>query len=280
VAGSGFPNCQLRIALSSMIQNQHWEVSVGKGKRREGPADGASLIPADSTEYIAVSRGVRYGHSIRQIQTIGSTYQQPRDIHLIYIGMNGTEIIARHMRRFNIDARDIDRIEEELVREAEKATPPRVGQYAQDFQRLEFQRATYLTMVIGVPDWEFYYPFSDEEDPVPGELHDPLVFIEKKQQTQAPAAQNYAFYNCVKVTPGGYNGFRCINFFTADATGSPIRTVLDYRFEIYIRIPFSPVYTPLAPIDLPLMVRDVSGRLTSGRTLTIIIDPDGQNQGP
>ena len=252
---------------------------MGK-KKREVSRDVTVSAWAPSTEYIAVSRGVKYGDSIRKMQTIGNVYAYPNDIHLIYVGMNGASLIARHMRRFNIDYRDIAKIEEELVKEAQKQAPPRVGEYARDFSRLEFQRATYLTMVLDAPGWEFYYPFPAEEEPVPGELHDPLVFIEKKQPGQNSAAKNYAFYNCTQVSPSGCNGFRCINFFTADAAGTPIRTVLDYRFEIYITIPFSPVFTPLAPVDMKLAPKDASGRIVDGRHITIIIDPDGQNQGP
>jgi hypothetical protein len=221
----------------------------------------ADLLAASAT-FVALSSGGGYGDSIRKRQRIGTgNYREPTEIYLIYIGLdNNKQLVVRHMRRTPITPADIAAVEAELVTAAKLPNEPRPGQIARDFTRIDFTAPSYFTIVVDGSGWEFYYPFPNEEDPIPGEIHDPLVFIEKKRIFMTSRAENHSFYNAVPVAPAGCNGFRCINFFT-DAGGNILEQIEDYCFQIYLRVPFSETQA-------------------AGHKITVIIDPDGQNQGP
>lgn len=218
--------------------------------------------PFIDRRFVAVARGAKHGASIREKRTIGDLqYKQPKDLHLIYIGVDDdAQLVVRHMRKFGVDYTNIDGEEEKLVKAAQGEDEPRDYQYAKDFAIIEFQRSSYFTLVVDAPGWDFYYPYPDEEEPIKDELHDPLVFIERKRKNGPIKHENWSFFNAKPVTPAGCNGVRCMNFFT-DKNGRLLRIVEEYSFEIYLRVPFSQ-------------------RSIYGHHITIIIDPDGQNQGP
>lgn len=212
--------------------------------------------------YAAVARGQGHGDSIRVRKTIGlGNYRQPKDVYLVYIGLDkNNQLAVRHMFQSGIDPNDIETIEATLVGYAKLPNSPRPFQIGKDFDSIDFRRRAYFTVVVDGPQWGFYYPIPDEVEPIKNEVHDPIVFIERKTLSGLRKAKNYSFYNAVLVTPDNCNGVRCINFFT-DRDGRFLTRPTYYSFEIYLRIPFSET-------------RAV------GRHITVIIDPDGQNQGP
>jgi hypothetical protein len=212
--------------------------------------------------FIAASRGNKHGDSIRVKKALNvGYYKRPKDIYLVYMGIDvNKQLAVRHFYRAGIDPDKIAEIEEELVKYAKYPNEPRPYQIAKDFTRIDFPRPAYFTAIVDGAQWGFYYPSPEQVEPVKDEVHDPIVFIERKTLSSPKRAKNFAFYNAEPVTPDNCNGVRCINFFT-DQSGKLLTAPTDYCFEIYIRVPFS------------------EARAT-GRHITVIIDPDGQNQGP
>jgi hypothetical protein len=205
----------------------------------------------------------RHGDSIRVRKTPGAgAYKYPTAVYLIYIGMEDGDLVVRHMYRDNIDYHDIDNIEQELFTDAIND----VNVHGYNFKTIEFKTQSYLTVVVDENNWGFYYPDSGNEDPFPTETHDPIVFIGDKTGAGALRQKNFAFYNCTPtslentIVGKTRNAVRCVNFFTKEGGQLIGNETFDYGFEIYIRVPFSAT--------------------TPTRYKTIIIDPDGQNQGP
>jgi hypothetical protein len=145
-----------------------------------------------------------------------------------------------------------------------------------DFTDFVFTKPTWFTIILNMDEWEFYYPQPNLENPTFKKDHDPLVFANDKVYFDAnnnevilPRSPNYSFYNCSQLfivvpTDDGdkpRDAIRCINFFRKNEKGDPIEHEPDtqrYTFNIFVRAPL----------------------VENGKKVTIVIDPDGTNQGP
>lgn len=214
-----------------------------------------------------MSRGaVKHGKSVRRRPT-GGNYVPPSHLYLVYISMDEDEIIVRHLEK-DINPADVEREENELIKEAVLR-----NNNVSNFELIRFKKPSFFTIVLDEDNWDFYYPAPTVEDFNFPEYHDPVIFLDEKAiileqgsnyaRIPKPFAENHAFYNLLPLTKRIRGEFRqairCTNYFTKE-NGDLIDTTVDYSFNIEILIPFSKT--------------DPSSKLR------IVIDPDGQNQGP
>jgi hypothetical protein len=212
-----------------------------------------------------------HGDSVR-VRKLGTpTYTAPNALYLVYVKLEpGGDLTVRHMSLDGLLNNSVEDTEAYLFDKAKTGggLPEQVGQ---DFQTMAFTDETYFTIVLDNDGWDFYYPKPTVVVPVPNENHDPVVFIRHKvtmiEQGGGPPIRiphdyepNTSFYDASSVTVRARAALRCINFFR-DADGSPLQRWQDLGFEILVRVPCS-----LSAAE--------------GRKLVLIIDPDGQNQGP
>ncbi len=206
-----------------------------------------------------------YGDSVRLRKK--NQFPTPQHMYLVYVGMRNNELFATQVSE-PIDPTQLDLEQDRLITQA------RNGQNlaGRDFQTIIFGEPSYFSIVIDVAGWEFYYPFPNQSELNDPDTHDPIIFTSSKrmiiggQQVTVPATRNRSFYDLEPIRPtiGGIQreGIRCINFFKRNEAGEDIwdDEILFYSFNLLLRVPFSSV----AP----------------GRKVVVIIDPDGQNQGP
>ncbi|MBV9884278.1 MAG: hypothetical protein JO276_14810 [Sphingomonadaceae bacterium] len=140
-----------------------------------------------------------------------------------------------------------------------------------DFESIKFTKPSWFTIVLNMDKWYFYYPDPDDEAPSYKRDHDPVVFAnekvyfdDKRKEIILPRDPNYSFYNSkqayVPVDAVPRDGVRIINFFRKNDQGDEIgmNEKREYTFNLFLRGPLA----------------------QNGKEVTIIIDPDGQNQGP
>jgi hypothetical protein len=201
--------------------------------------------------------------------------------------MEKSSLVIRHMKKARIDPANLQAEANALFFEAMDANT--TSQEGTNFNSLVFDRPCYLSIGIGISDWTLYYPEPGNVQPIKDEIHDPLTFVRKTKSGANDKDENYSFYNAqpfVFQRPSGgptFNGFTCTNYFT-DKTGDPIARDYYYGFEIYMQIPFALLMSYLevgyllsSAYDKPTL-RELA--FTGSDMITIIIDPDGQNQGP
>lgn len=183
-------------------------------------------------------------------------------LYFVYIAVDATQNLVVRQFYDTLGTRTIDEAEIDTFRQAAGGTGSATPK-GFNFENLIFKEPCYFTMALDHPTWQFYdYNFPD---------HDPFIFITRKEkiiggrELTVSYDPNYSFFDArVKPIPGyAQSSVRCINHFRADLWGRRVANyeVQNYGFEIYIRIPFA---------------------LRGGgeQYVTILIDPDGQNQGP
>jgi hypothetical protein len=215
-----------------------------------------------------------HGDSVR-VRKLGSPgfENPPTAAYLVYIRLEaGANLTVRHMFRDSLIDGSIQTTEEALLKSAKTAagSPEQVGK---DFETMLFEQPCYFTIVLDNDNWDFYFP-DPESVPEPGaEAQDPIVFIASKttliEQPNGPAKRetktydpNTSFYDAKEIVVSGRSAVRCINFHR-NLEGEPLKRYESQNlgFEILLRVPFS-----VSP--------------TEDHKIVIIIDPDGQNQGP
>jgi hypothetical protein len=242
-----------------------------------------------SSQLVVKTRQVS-GISIRAKRlTNTGNFSRPSRLHLLYIALTpDAKFAVRHLFIDGVTTANIADKEKALLLEARTTIPngaPSLNEASRGFEGIMFKREAYFTTVIDELGWDFYFPAPlKQTDVIPNETHDPLVFIINKKVIVSSDdfgtdivvhdqyfAENHAFSDAEKVdmiVPGTGTGpgpfpdevrkaLRLINFFT-DSNGQLLETPAKFGFEIYLRAP-----------------ADVGEHLT-----TIVIDPDGQNQGP
>ncbi|HEY5722356.1 MAG TPA: hypothetical protein VIT45_08540 [Allosphingosinicella sp.] len=222
-----------------------------------------------STEQMA-DAATPHGDSVRRVRLGTPGYSAPTSLYLVYVKFDGSDLIVRHMSTDTLINGSVSETEQDLFDKAQagNGAPEQVGR---DFATMAFKDETYFTIVLDNDLWDFYFPNPTNPMPVPNEYHDPIMFIESKvtmveQGGGAPVRipRNYepntSFYDATSVSVRGRAAVRCINYFR-DSDGSPLRRYQDLGFEILVRVPFA-----------------LSA--AHGTKLILIIDPDGQNQGP
>jgi hypothetical protein len=200
-------------------------------------------------------RDTSHGYSIRRsTQADDPRYPRPDSVYLIYIGFD--EHRRMDVRHYHTDFEDgeVTAAESALVAQARAGSAP----LGRNFRDLVWREACYLTVVIDAPGWQFSWGRGD--------VGDPIIFLGQKDFSEAAISQrrfydpNYSFLDAVAVDAAGANGVRCINHFKQDAEGIAIGPgqARRYCFEIYIEVPFA----------------------SEPERISVVIDPDGQNQGP
>lgn len=220
-----------------------------------------------------LSDATPHGDSVRVRKLYEPGFEEPPSAaYLVYIKSETYgNLKVRHMFRDELVEGSVKATEEALLAGARAGGSP--DQVGKDFETMLFTKPCYFTVVLDNDEWDFYFPDPGTE-PKPGaEAHDPIVFIGEKttliERPNGPALRevakydpNTSFYDAEEVQVGGRNAVRCINFLR-DSDGQPIakKARQNLGFEILVRIPFS-----LSPFE--------------DRKIVVIIDPDGQNQGP
>ncbi len=230
-----------------------------------------------------------FGKSVRERWLdSGTHYTYPSNLHLLYIALDTeSKLTVRHLKTAQVTKDNVGTKEKMLfdagrAHVATNASTPMPE--SRDFETIVFTKPAVFAIVIDEVGWEFYYPaHANPDGPFKDQTHDPVVFIDAKTTIESSNAsgsqldvriqtfkENHAFLDAQKVSivrdavgsDPAYNmdAVRMLNYFT-DKNGQILQEHVHYGFEIYLRALFS---APGAP---------------EHRT-TIIIDPDGQNQGP
>lgn len=213
-----------------------------------------------------------YGDSVRMRKATTPGWGAPSQICLVYIKFEpNNKVTVRHIYSDNLNG-GLDVKQQELFTAAEGG-----GGTGTNFNTIAFPAPCYLSVFIDNEEWDFYYPQPTVENPIGSDDHDPIMFIDRKTLIVEIPGQNpvlsdinyltnHTFYDCEPVTARNAanrvrNGIRCRNYFR-DQYGNILGDVTEtFGFQIYIRAPYA--------------ITD-----TIGRKLVLIIDPDGQNQGP
>ncbi len=217
---------------------------------------------------------IPHGDSVRLQKLGGLGFEAaPNRLYLVYMRFDEeNKLSVLHMETDPLIDGDVAATEAHLLGKARAGGggPEQVGR---DFEKMIFKGPTYFTVVIDNVGWGFLFPAPGIENPPGVEAYDPIVFIEKKKTLiERPGnvldtheqiySRNKSFYNAEPVGIEGMAAVRCINFFR-DEQGVPLgdQEPLLVGFEIYVQVPYS-----LSAAEQ--------------RKLTVIIDPDGENQGP
>ena len=124
---------------------------------------------------------------------------------------------------------------------------------------------SYLTIYLDNEDWELAW------DPQTNSV--PLILFNVKKATSPgkPFKENYSFFTPIRVDQGRGQGVRIRNYMATNKLGQQIpsagggpRKYDKYTFDIYVKAPMADITTNAPKADKFYM----------------IIDPDGQNQGP
>jgi hypothetical protein len=208
---------------------------------------------------VEFSKPTGHGDSIRDPKMGQPGYDPPDYLYLVYLSFDGVSnlIVRQLVKEIRSSIKDS---EEELFQEARDDT----NIEARNFEDLVWDYPCYITFVIDSEDWAFYWRNNPN--------HDPIVFLKEKALRNntpppPPYDENYSFYDAVHTYVEDRDGKRhdAIRFvnYLRDQNG-PLQTPQDVRyycFEIYLEAPFA---RPMRPVN----------------RITILIDPDGQNQGP
>ncbi len=185
-------------------------------------------------------------------------FRKPEHVFLIYITLKDFSLVVRQVEA-PLENKSLKVVEQNLFEVAKKGA----GGIQTNFQNMIWGQPCYITVVLGMPKedkpvWDFYWVEEDLD-------HSPIRFHRRKDihgHGSKIFAQNYSFYDAEKFefTDGSdkkYNGFRCINYINTEFGHLGAERELDYCFEIFLKVP-----------------------LFHGNYITMLVDPDGQNQGP
>jgi hypothetical protein len=242
------------------------------------PAAAFGELANISSDKLLIQTQKTHGRSVRtkKINTT-SIYQYPTRLHLLYIAMDSNaRLTVRHLATDQVTTANIGTKEADLYREAKGNVENGTNMpnfRSRDFDTIIFDNPAFFTIVIDEVDWQLYFPAELRETEVlPNQIHDPVVFIDAKTvilaanptgtsltTTAQSFDENHAFHDATKTSINQRSAVRLINFFT-DESGNLLQKWTDYGFEIYLRAP--------------------AGTGGHEHLTTIIIDPDGQNQGP
>jgi hypothetical protein len=203
-----------------------------------------------------------HGWSVQQKRpTASNKYPDPKYLFFIYIRLVDNKLEVSH--EYDKITGSVSSTEIGLLKRARDTT----NSYSKNFADLKWKRPCYVTIVVDIPGWRLQWgprgldPFAFRSS------KDVLKGGEIKPQYYDP---NYSFLEAEKIyhLPGekentlipGNATVRCINFCKEDELGQDMTgtQVRSYCFEIYVLVPFS----------------------QADSYVTVLIDPDGQNQGP
>lgn len=241
-------------------------------------SDRITQIPGYTALNIA-SGAKGHGDSVREDKLRnGPPFFPPDRVYVVYISMDSNGALIVHQKPASLNGNDVNKVEDDVIDNIIKTNPAPTN-----FSKMMFDRPSYFTIVLDVDDWDFYYPDPNNRYPSATEYHDPVVFLEKKTIiVEVPSAgggkwakevydyvMNKSFYNMVSIVKDvrrdgvtkQRSAIRCINFLSVNDDGDPPAQgqCAEFGFNILVRVPYS---------------SDKKSKVT------LIIDPDGQNQGP
>ncbi len=225
----------------------------------------ARLIHSNSLLSAALfSKGEPHGDSVsvQKLSTGDPKYKAPKGLYFIYMHVASAGHLGVRQLFDPAPGPDLPGIK--AAEKALYASAKAGNSHKTNFEDMVWRGPCWITMVIDNPGWEFYSENFHN--------HDPMIFrkskevIENGHPVPKEFHENWSFYDALKFVldggSGGRSAVRCINYFKFDQDGNDIGTgqSRNYCFELYLQVPF----------------------YTRGRTqkVTILIDPDGQNQGP
>lgn len=212
-----------------------------------------------------------HGSSVRTRKLSSKpNYKPPKRLFMVYIRMKDGKLEVQYLEKYPIVW---SKLRDEI--DALFLIGSNGGGHFNAFDLMIFEMPSVFVVALDQPGWDFYYPDPTNADPKWPESHDPIVFIEKKavlvkndqdewERTEFDFDKNRAFYDSQAFDIGRHGkAVACCNFITRNQDGDMLEygKKQDFSFNIYLRVPFS-----LSGLD--------------EKKITIILDPDGQNQGP
>lgn len=212
-----------------------------------------------------------HGSSVRSRKlSTKPNYKPPKRLFMVYIRMNEGKLEVQYLEK---DPIVWSRLRDEII-DLFRIGAGGGGDY-NAFDLMVFKKPSVFVVALDQPGWDFYYPDPTNSDPKWPESHDPIVFIEKKavlvknqqdewERVESDFDKNRTFYDSETFDIGTHGkAVVCCNFITKNQDGDILEygKKQDFSFNIYLRVPFS-----LSGLD--------------EKKITIILDPDGQNQGP
>lgn len=211
-----------------------------------------------------------HGSSVRTRKlSTKPNYKPPKRLFMVYIRMKDGKLEVQYLEKDPIVWSNLRNEINDLF-----GTASTGNGHINAFDLMVFKKPSVFVVVLDQPGWDFYYPDPTNSDPKWPESHDPIVFIEKKavllknddewERVEADFDKNRAFYDCEYFDIGNHGkAVSCCNFITKNEDGDLLEQnkKQDFSFNIYLRVPFS-----------------LTGQ--DEKKITIILDPDGQNQGP
>jgi len=203
-----------------------------------------------------------YGKSIRTKKKLGGKFPAPTQLTLTVLSMTRAFELRASTWKMPITG-SIPQTEAVLLGLARGEAPVDSARLVSDsLDGLNFEGASYYTLVIDMPTWNFCWN-GDYAN------YDPFIFFHEKEEIMdgrikvAKKQPNWSFFNAEMVKVGDSNAVRCINFCkeTGGDNNLPPKVRSAFGFNIYLNVPVASRSAPTA------------------RTI-IIIDPTGENQGP
>lgn len=185
-------------------------------------------------------------------------------VYFVYISMDNQFRLVINQAYADLNGASYEAVERDLLTVTKNRVVNDPRWRGQNFESLVFKKACWFSLVLDMPGWGFYdFPVMN---------HDPIKFIGNKEIIHNGNPQPKEFHENHSFFEGdvdenftvGANRrhlLRSKNFFLNDDEQPITDEIIDYGFEIYVRVPFA----------------YAAGKL---KETTIIIDPDGQNQGP
>jgi hypothetical protein len=208
-----------------------------------------------------------HGHSIMDTRLDNIIYKKPQSLYFVYMRISEDGLLVKHLEDQFI-GNDIEGAEKTLL---VAARDPNTILGGTNFKGIKWRKACYFTIVIDNPGWKFHRSNCS------GYSHDPFIFMSHKNIIIGVDSEgndicldkfydpNYSFYDGdasdLVMDAERVARVRCINHFKCDTIGTDIgpKQYKDYSFEIFLEAPFT------GP---------------GGESITVLVDPDGQNQGP
>jgi hypothetical protein len=179
-------------------------------------------------------------------------FAEPRSVYMIYMKFDATgKFIVKQLSELDYPD-NLVAAEGRLLR----AATGNGATLGSNFRNIVWKRPYYLTFVIDNPGWKVYWGPTGREDPI-------RFLYRKAGSTDTYITKNYSFFDAKPVhSLGSGDAFRLINYHLNE-NGYPVPAGQpeDYCFQIYLESPFAISTNPHTHI-------------------VIIVDPDGQNQGP
>lgn len=198
-----------------------------------------------------------HGDRVRDPAPDVADLRRPTSVYLIYIKFNPAGALRIRHAEVPLGG-NLVAARAQALRNARDGT----NLSGRNFRAIIWDDPCYVVLTIDNPGWQVYW--GNDPD------HNTIRFQRRKDVDGSAGPdlykENFSFYDGDRIqfdVDGQlYDAFQCINYVRDENGNLGRRQKRDYCFEIYLQAPFETV------------VGDEEPRIT------ILIDPDGQNQGP